>query len=56
MLKLIKDLGMLYPNKSSKTKKHYAQYECDCGNQFKAMLSNVKRGNTINYWIRMAHQ
>ena len=45
-MKLVKDLGMLYPTETSKEKKRFGLYECICGKQFKAVVQNVKRGKT----------
>ncbi len=42
---LIKDLGMLYPTKTSKFKTRYGIYECKCGKHVKANTSYVKNGN-----------
>lgn len=41
-LLLIKDLGMLYPTKTSKQKRRYSLYKCYCGNEFKAEPKDVK--------------
>lgn len=41
-LLLIKDLGMLYPTKTSKHKRRYSLYKCYCGNEFKAQPKDVK--------------
>lgn len=42
-MKIIKDLGMMYPNKNSKTKRHFAIYECPlCFKHFKTKIYNVK--------------
>jgi hypothetical protein len=43
---LIEDLGMLYFNETSKQKRHYAVYQCECGKEFRAQITNVKRGFT----------
>jgi len=45
-MKLITDLGMLYPTINSKQKKRFAIYQCDCGNEFKAQIQGIKSGNT----------
>ena len=35
---MLQDLGMLYPNANSKTKRHYAIYECYCGKEFEVKI------------------
>lgn len=45
---LIKDLGMIYPNETSKQKRHYGIFKCQCGTLFKVSISNIKRKNTIS--------
>lgn len=45
-LLLIKDLGMIYPNSTSKRLKRYGIYKCACGNEFKAITYDIKRGHT----------
>lgn len=42
---LSKDLGMLYPTEISKQKKRYGIYKCECGNEFKAIVQCVERGD-----------
>ena len=42
-MKLIEDLGMLYPTINSKQKKRFAIYQCDCGNEFKAQPIQIKK-------------
>ncbi len=43
----IKDLGMMYPTENSKYKHRYGLYKCGfCGNEFKSIINDVKRGNT----------
>lgn len=45
-MKLITDLGMLYPLATSKRKARFGLYECiECNNLFKAQTQEVKRGN-----------
>jgi transposase-like protein len=45
--RLIKDLGMMNPKEKSKYKKRFGLYECPyCKKQFKAMTSNILKGNT----------
>lgn len=41
-MKLIKDLGMIYPTNKSKQKKRYAIYQCDCGKTFKGCIHNER--------------
>jgi len=43
---LIEDLGYLYPTETSKQKKRYAVYQCQCGAEFRAETANVKNGAT----------
>lgn len=46
-MKMIEDLGMQYPTSKSKTKKHYALYECPlCKKIFKTCTYAVNRGDT----------
>lgn len=45
-MKLVEDLGMLYPNLTSKNKRRYGLYKCFCGNEFMAQIANVKNRNT----------
>ena len=45
-LVLLEDLGMLYPNESSKEKKRYGIYKCACGNKFKTQTQGVKNKRT----------
>jgi hypothetical protein len=46
-MKMIKDLGMMYPKEGSKKKRHYAIYECpECGKHFKSMTVSVNCGDT----------
>lgn len=43
---LIKDLGMLKPLESSKYKKRFGIFKCQCGQEFKAMSDDVKKDHT----------
>ncbi len=44
-MKLIQDLGMKFPNKNSKTKRHYGLYECPkCFNEIRTQIIHVKTG------------
>ena len=45
-MKLVEDLGMLYPNLTSKNKRRYGLYKCFCGNEFRAQIANVRNRNT----------
>lgn len=45
-LLLLEDLGMLYPNKHSKTKRRHGIYLCHCGNKFKVRSESIRTGNT----------
>lgn len=47
-LVLVKDLGMMYPTKTSKQKARYGIYRCHCGNEFKTQTSNIKSGHTTS--------
>ena len=48
MLKLVEDLGMLYPTKTSKQKSRYGIYKCDCGSNVKLRTASVKSGDTVS--------
>ena len=44
-MKMIEDLGMIYPTETSKEKKHYAIYECPfCGKHKRARIMYVNSG------------
>jgi hypothetical protein len=44
---LIKNLGMMYPTENSKKEARYGLYKCGfCGNEFKAITNDIKRGKT----------
>ena len=44
---LLEDLGMKFPTENSKQKTRYGLYECPfCGNEFRALTNNIKRGTT----------
>lgn len=45
-LVLIKDLGMQYPTQKSNVKTRFGLYKCVCGNEFKAIVYNVKKERT----------
>ena len=45
-LVLLEDLGMIYPNESSKDKKRYGLYKCFCGNEFKSRMDHIRTGKT----------
>jgi hypothetical protein len=48
-MKLIKDVGRLYPYKDSKKKVHFAIYECPiCGRSFLANVGNVNKGSIVS--------
>ncbi len=48
-MKLIKDLGMLFPETLQKRKYRYGLYECPlCGNHFKEMTNKVKGGRRLS--------
>lgn len=44
--KLLKDLGMHFPNEKSKKKSRYGIFKCACGNTFKTCVAQVKSGKT----------
>ena len=47
--KLLKDLGVQYPNKRSSRKCRYGLYECQyCGREWKTIVANIKFGSTIS--------
>jgi len=41
---LLRDLGLQFATQKSKYKRRYGLYKCDCGNEFKTIISNVKYG------------
>jgi len=44
---LLEDLGMEYPNETSKHTTRYGIFECQyCGKEFKARLASIKNGHT----------
>lgn len=43
---LIEDLGTIYPTATSKHRKRYGIYKCQCGVEFKAQSAHIKNGNT----------
>jgi len=44
---LIEDLGMLYPTKTSKKRRHYGIFKCQyCGKEFTSMLYGIRIGET----------
>ena len=43
---LIKDLGSQYPTKTSTYKKRIGLFRCECGKEFKTVISSVNSGNT----------
>lgn len=47
-LVMLKDLGMQFANESSKSKKHYAEYKCYCGNVFTARTDAILGKVTIS--------
>lgn len=42
---LIEDLGMIYGTKSSKQKRHYAIFRCECGNKFRGIIGAINSGS-----------
>lgn len=45
-LELIKDLGYLYPNETSKQKRRYGIFLCSCGVELTTQIYGVKSGKT----------
>lgn len=46
-MKMIQDLGCIYPTEKSKNKNHYAIYECpECGKHFRCSVHNEVSGKT----------
>ena len=43
---LIEDLGFLFPTETSKRKSRYGIFKCSCGNEFKAITSNITSKTT----------
>ena len=43
---LVEDLGIHFPNSSSKRKARYGIFTCMCGSLFKAQIGDVKKGTT----------
>ena len=41
---LIEDLGMLFATEKSKSKTRFGLYRCECGNEFKSVTTDIKRG------------
>jgi len=53
---LVKDLGMIYGTETSKEKRRYGIYRCECGNEFRALTYNVKNGKIVScrcYWKQL---
>jgi len=42
MLKLVKDIGIKPRSKNSNKKERFGLYKCSCGNEFEALMYNVK--------------
>lgn len=52
---LLKDLGMQYATKKSKSMKYYSLYKCPyCGDEFKAITYDIKRRN-INKCLKCSY-
>ena len=45
-MKLIKDLGYLFPTETSKQKSRYGLYKCFCGDEFRTQINKVKIKHT----------
>ena len=46
---LLEDLGVLYPTKNSKQRRRFGVYKCGfCGNEFKAQVYHINRGDIIS--------
>lgn len=43
---LIEDLGMIFYSETSKQKRRYGLYRCECGVEFKTRTDNIKNGHT----------
>lgn len=43
---LIEDLGMLFPNETSKHKSRYGIFKCICGSKFKSRVDHIKNEKT----------
>lgn len=41
---LLEDLGMMYPNESSKQKRRYGLCKCHCGKEFRVQMGDFKNG------------
>jgi len=47
-IELISIIGYQYPKETSSKKCKYALYKCYCGNTFRAIVGNVKKGTTTS--------
>jgi len=47
-LKIIKDLGRIYPTEKSKRKERFAILLCRCGEEFRARTDSIKNGSTTS--------
>jgi transcription antitermination factor NusG len=54
---LLKDLGRMYPEETSKQKEKYGLYKCGyCGKEFKVMYKSIKKGQkSCGCQIRVTH-
>lgn len=43
---LIQDLGMMFPTETSKKKKRYGLYKCECGIEFKTQTADIQNSRT----------
>lgn len=43
---LLEDLGMKFSTENSKKKRRFGLFKCFCGNEFVAIIANIKNGNT----------
>lgn len=44
-MELLEDLGYLFPKETSKQKRRFGIYKCNCGNVFKTQIHTVKKGD-----------
>lgn len=47
-MKLLSDLGYIYPTEKSKRKSRYGVYICDCGNEFRARADHVNSRKIVS--------
>ena len=56
-MRMIQELGMMYPTENSKKKKRFAIYSCDkCNNEYKMQVQDAKRcGDVCNSCTKKTH-